>query len=42
MVLAGPTQPGVPAMVAARRMVRRHFGRDHHPFIERWRKSLPR
>ena len=23
--------PGVPAMVAARRMVRRHFGRDHHP-----------
>ena len=24
-------RPGVPAMVAARRMVRRHFGRDHHP-----------
>ena len=23
--------PGVPAMVAARRMIRRHFGRDHHP-----------
>ena len=23
--------PGVPAMVAARRMARRHFGRDHHP-----------
>ena len=23
--------PGVPAMVTARRMVRRHFGRDHHP-----------
>src|SRR5215831_14927293 len=27
-----PAQPpGVPAMVTARRMVRRHFGRDHHP-----------
>jgi hypothetical protein len=26
-----PAQPlGVPAMVAARRIVRRHFGRDHH------------
>ena len=23
--------PGMPAMVAARWMVRRHFGRDHHP-----------
>src|SRR6266567_3575062 len=23
--------PGVPAMVAARRMVRRHYGADHHP-----------
>jgi Sugar-transfer associated ATP-grasp len=23
--------PGVPAMVAARRMVRRHYGRNHHP-----------
>jgi hypothetical protein len=23
--------PGVPAMVTARRMARRHFGRDHHP-----------
>ena len=27
-----PAQPlGVPAMLAARRMVRWHFGRDHHP-----------
>src|SRR6516225_3038058 len=23
--------PGEPSMVAARRMIRRHFGRDHHP-----------
>ena len=28
-----PARPrGVPAMVAARRLVRRHFGRDHPPF----------
>src|SRR6266436_3787332 len=27
-----PARPlGVPAMVAARRMARRHFGRNHHP-----------
>ena len=32
----------VPTMVAARRYIRRHFGRDHHPVYRALEKSSPR